>query len=204
MVYQRFATFRTVRTWSETRLSHNLCTYCKLCIEVQGSQFVWQERMIRDTELPRMNTRRAGEGEEGRDSPRASAVNNKANRTARGRGSIGSKAGHMHRLRRATSRVKASRSPPPPRTITAVTHTRDVPSEMRAHATRVHHVAHAPGPSLPLSQPFTRQIDSHARGTHFHTTSSLIVFDCKTWLTDGAYGIPSDASPITKIVAHAW
>jgi len=102
--------------------------------------------MIRDTELPRMSTRRAGEREEGRDSPRASAVNNKANRTASRRGSIGSKAGHMHRLRRAPSRVKASRSPPSPRTITAVTHTRAMFRRRCERMPLASTVAHAPGP----------------------------------------------------------
>lgn len=44
-----------------------------------------------------------------------------------------------------------------------------------------------PSSALPSSRPFTRQIGSRARGTHFRTTSSstLTAFDRKTWLTDG-------------------
>lgn len=54
------------------------------------------------------------------------------------------------------------------------------------------------GPALPSSRPFTRQIGSRVRGTHFRTSTSNTptVSERKTWLTDG--GVRDTVMPVQR------
>lgn len=100
------------------------------------------------------------------------------------------------------------RSPPPPRTITAVAHARDASPGMRTHATRVRGRVHAIRFTV-VATDCTADRLSRPSDSFSHDTSSLTAASYrKTWLTDEwgretADGLPSDANQTARIAAHA-